>query len=86
MARCEECKKDMTGGESCSMEHVTIDGASFARIPKGAETFDLKASGSRCGDCGVTNRGFHHPGCAKELCPKCAEQLFCCDCAKSDED
>ena len=67
------------------MNAIMLDGVSFTRVRRTAETFDLKPAGPRCGDRGVASSGFHHPGCAKEQCPKCAQQLFCCACEKSDE-
>src|SRR5690606_3984579 len=36
--------------------------------------------GERCGDCNVGRGGRHHPGCDREVCPRCGGQLISCLC------
>jgi uncharacterized OB-fold protein len=40
--------------------------------------------GTRCPDCGVSIGGFHHPGCSREICPRCGERLSLCGCLGRD--
>jgi hypothetical protein len=59
------------------MEIELVDGA-YQQVAFGSEQGD-KGSGN-CSYCGVRPRGFHHPGCEVEQCPRCDGQLFACDC------
>ena len=75
----EGCER--TSGKSCTITVITLDGVSFPRR-RWDETAMLYFEGACV--CGVPQGGFHHPGCTKEDCPKCGEQLFCCSCKKGD--
>ena len=83
MAICDSCNQEMTTRKGCTMTSIDVEGVSYARIPLGNET--LLPPGARCGDCGVKRGSYHHPGCAREQCPRCGDQLFCCDCEKDDD-
>ena len=72
----------MTLAASCGARTVELAGERFDLIPFGADGW---ARGTeRCHDCGVRPGGFHHQGCDVERCPRCAGQLFCCDCWEDD--
>lgn len=75
MARCEDCEREMTAAETCTVEEVLIGNRRFARTPVAS----VDRAG-RCGDCGAGGGGFHHLGCDLERCPSCGWQLISCDC------
>lgn len=81
MAICTWCDQEMTTGASCSVTEFHRDGVPFALPPYRRGRYD----GPRCGDCGVTTGGSHHPGCDMARCPACFGQLFGCGC-RFDED
>ena len=80
---CWACEQSMSSGKSCAMTAITLDGVSFPRIRRG-DTQYLDNTERYCSDCHVTEGGFHHPGCSKEQCPQCRDQLFCCSCEKGE--
>lgn len=59
---------------------VDVDGKTFQRIPYGAEGYDAEALWNYCPDCYAAIGEFHYALCDIEVCPKCGEQFFCCDC------
>jgi hypothetical protein len=78
MAICSFCNHDMSSGESCTETHLHIGGTAVP-LPVYRKTRRLPLD--RCGDCGVAEGGFHHPGCDLQDCPRCGRQLaFMCDC------
>lgn len=86
MSRCDHCHQEMTTASSCTLNTYTdfADGEERARIRYGEEPYwagtDITPP-DRCGDCGVTPGGYHHPGCDQEICPACGRQALSCDCA-----
>jgi hypothetical protein len=74
----------MTMGISCTVNAFHRNGRRFDLIPFGDEP-GRRASGDRCGDCGVIRGGSHHPGCDLQRCPACGGQLMSCGC-RFDED
>lgn len=81
MARCDDCKREMTTASSCDKKKYsriffTNEGKSFKRD---TIYFDV---GSRCHDCGIVNKkgNLHHLGCDIERCPshKGERQLISC--------
>lgn len=87
MAECDVCGVEMQSGVSCSASELRVNGTTMRRIPYGREKLwgpSQPRVGSRCSDCGVKVDGFHHPGCSKEECMACGQQLFCCDCEKEE--
>jgi hypothetical protein len=75
MAACEWCNEEMTTGASCTVECLHERGAARP----------LARAKRRCGDCGVSGGGLHHPGCDLQRCPSCGRQLISCGCV-FDED
>ncbi len=58
---------------SCTEETIGFpDGAEFNQVRHDEET--------NCHDCGTPPKGFHHPGCDGERCPRCRGQLIGCGC------
>ena len=84
MAVCSWCNGEMTTAISCVVSAFHKKGHHFDMIPFGAEP-GRRASGDRCGDCGVLRGGWHHPGCDIQRCPACRRQLMSCGC-QFDED
>lgn len=39
-----------------------------------------------CGDCGVNERELHSLGCDMEICVKCGDQYFVCECEVQDSE
>ena len=78
MAKCEHCQQEMQANEitTCTYPFVRIGDVLFER---NTTHFDY---GERCHDCNIENKkgNVHHYGCDMEECPKCGEQMFCCDC------
>ena len=54
-----------------------IQGEVFARIPFGSA---LNGAASHCPDCLVKVGQLRVPGCALEVCPRCARQVMTCRC------
>lgn len=75
MAKCRDCKKEMTEADSCDFKKIKIDGKWFSRI---------RSNQKRCHDCGIAFYGIHHAGCDMERCPKCKGQMLSCNCDKGD--
>lgn len=80
MAKCYDCKKEMTKSKSCSNKFrcIKIDGKAY---PRNTTEFDYNTN---CHDCGIENKtgNIHHFGCDMETCPKCKGQLISCNCRK----
>ncbi len=84
MAVCDWCHGEMATAASCSVDALHRNGRRFDMIPFVDES-NRRASGVRCGDCGVLRGGWHHPGCDLQDCPACGGQLLSCGC-RFDED
>lgn len=84
MAVCSWCDGEMETADSCSVDAFHRNGRRFHMVPFGAEP-DRRTSVDRCGDCGVTRGGWHHPGCDVQPRPACGRQLISCGC-QFDED
>ena len=84
MAVCSWCDGEMTTAISCTVSAFHRKGRRFDLIPFGDEP-DRRASGDRCGDCGVIRGGWHHPGCDLQRCPACGCQLMSCGCRFDEE-
>ena len=76
MAICQFCRCEMLDLEvmSCiaNFSIVFPDDVKMLAVPHEER--------KRCGDCNVKKGGFHHPGCDRERCPRCGEQLISCGC------
>lgn len=81
MAICQDCRQEMGQAKSCTVDAFVLHGERYGRKrvrrPPGPN--------GRCGDCGIV-RGYHHPGCDLEWCPRCRGQFISCGCAWADED
>ena len=84
MAVCNWCEGEMATADSCSVDAFHRNGRRFHMVPFGDET-GWRTTSDRCGDCGVTRGGWHHPGCDLQRCPACGRQLMTCGCM-FDED
>lgn len=82
MAICTWCNREMTTGASCTVDAFHLGGI---RVPLAPHRPPGRTASRRCGDCGVSAGGFHHPGCDLQRCPRCGGQLVSCDC-RFDED
>lgn len=82
MAKCQDCKQEMTKVVSCSLKFrcIKIGGEIHTRD---TSSFDFN---DRCHDCNIENQvgNLHHFGCDMEKCPKCGSQLIGCDCKKEE--
>lgn len=86
MAKCQFCKKEMSGphaADSCMATNGRVDYPDGTSLPASTEHFS-EVSG-RCHDCNIKHGGFHHPGCDTERCPKCGGQLISCGCLEPIE-
>jgi len=80
-AICKDCGQKMDVGNSCTIEHIKLNGKVYERIPYGVEGF----YGEVCHDCNVKIGQIHHFGCDVEQCPRCGGQLISCSCGESSE-
>ena len=76
MATCHWCEREMRTARSCTVTQFHRRGLALVLRP---------FRGQRCGDCGVADGGYHHPGCDLQQCPACSGQLLSCGC-RFDED
>lgn len=83
MAVCSWCDREMLSARSCSLSELHRGGEPVAMVRFGSEPGWRRAA--RCGDCGVSRRGFHHPGCDIQRCGVCHGQMLSCRC-RFDED
>ena len=83
MAVCTWCQREMRKAASCTVTVLHRGGMPVEMTRWGAEP-GWRAS-TRCGDCGVKPRGYHHLGCDVQRCPVCGGQLISCGC-RFDED
>ena len=81
MAVCPWCNQEMTTAASCGIEAFHRHGKHIP-LPRYRRK---RGWPERCGDCGVTVGGVHHPGCDLADCPVCGCQMFSCGC-RFDED
>ena len=78
MAECWFCHREMTTADSCSDQHLTLDGTRYEMVRLGEEEGAPTEEGDRCGDCGVASGGIHHPDCDIQECPICHGQVGLC--------
>jgi len=79
MAVCTFCKREMNipgGNTGCVPTPFGTTEDKYDPIP--AET--------ACGDCGCKAGTYHHPGCDREVCPRCRRQAIGCGCFADDDD
>lgn len=92
MAICDYCDREMQEADSCTKNIILYrtaglendldaGGVWFHALPYGTEDRpteipDDVAQPDRCHDCGVTDGGFHHPGCDWEQDPLSGHQLL----------
>ena len=76
MVKCEDCKQEMLGSDSCTFLFIKLKGRWYKR------NTDYFFSGYMCGDCAIVNKkgNIHHFGCDIERCPRCKGQLLSCGC------
>lgn len=76
--KCDYCGRVMKTADGCDPLPIETRSGIFERIPWGA------AEERPCGDCGAKPGGYHHPGCLREVCPRCNGQLAACGCFGDD--
>ena len=83
MAVCRYCSQEMLSHVSCTNSMVEYpDGQILLRVPHA----NGDGGDAHCHDCGTQVRGFHHPGCDGERCPRCGGQLIGCGCLSPAEE
>jgi len=74
----------MEGASSCMESRIRIGDTEYAPLPfkrRNETIFTKKEPPHRCPECNILPGGFHHVGCALELCPKCGEKWVYCKCS-----
>lgn len=79
MAECQDCGKEMSVVDTCTLSHITLNMADNKEHERSKYFVANKHTG-RCHDCGIKEGGFHHLGCDVERCPGCGWQLISCEC------
>ena len=83
---CKDCGKEMTPGNGCTMERVSLtNGEDIQRTRYGDEHRGPWEMPEFCHDCNVAKGQTHHFGCDLERCPKCGGQLIGCACFEEKE-
>jgi len=81
MARCNQCRQEMTAESAVSCNGASIEFPDGTKLPPIPYTDPAR----RCHDCKVKAEGYHHPGCDMERCPKCGGQLIGCGCLDEED-
>jgi len=78
MAKCKDCKQEMSKVDTCICNSLTYKGRLILRD---TTYYDVN---KRCHDCGIINKkgNIHHLGCDIERCKICGGQLISCGCFK----
>lgn len=76
MDPCEVCGRDMKKARSCIEGTFYFNHQGSVATMRAIPYFGI----GKCKDCGVSPRGYHHAGCDRELCPRCATTVSGCDC------
>ncbi len=78
IATCRACGRVMAG-TSCEPFAFRIRGVRYPRLRFGFDGLPSVARPDRCHDCGVTPGGYHHVGCALDVCQH-DQASFCDEC------
>jgi hypothetical protein len=76
---CKFCGKEMTDPATKSCLNVPFNFPGEEGVRPIAHQDN---EGRRCRDCNVVTGGWHHPGCARERCPRCWGQAVNCEYAR----
>lgn len=83
MTICLTCNRYFMDAATCTAEEYRFpDGTVLGAVPYEMES--TEEDSPRCPDCGVADGGYHHPGCAVAVCPRCGETLVTCGCLDAE--
>ncbi|MDY0132708.1 MAG: hypothetical protein RBR53_08570 [Desulforegulaceae bacterium] len=84
MAKCSLCGKEKNLSDSCVKHYLRINDLFYQAIvyePRNKTLYEIHNNiKKRCPYCGVVEGGYHHIGCALEVCPKCFKFWLSCNC------
>ncbi|MGE5454823.1 MAG: hypothetical protein ACM3O9_06470 [Methylocystaceae bacterium] len=80
LAICNVCGQEKSTSRSCLKLALQLNGKDYEPVPWGKGKDEII---ERCPGCGISQEGYHHPGCDYEVCPCCGNKVITCNCEQT---